>query len=114
MAEACRLIRQSQALLSIDSLSQTLYVSKRQLERCFKQQFGTSSKTYQQIIRFRNAYRYARKIGIPDVSWADVSYESGYADQSHLIRDFKKFSGDVPSMLTHHSLSTFQKLEIIG
>ncbi|MBE7169028.1 MAG: helix-turn-helix transcriptional regulator [Williamsia sp.] len=114
VAEACRLIRQSPGSFSIETLSQTLYVSKRQLERCFKQQFGTSPKTYQQIIRFRNAYRYARKLGLPEVSWVDVSYESGYADQSHLIRDFKKFSGEVPSMLGHHSLSAFQKLDIIA
>jgi AraC-like DNA-binding protein len=114
VAEACRLIRQSQASLSVEALSRTLYVSKRQLERCFKQQFGTSPKTYQQIIRFRNAYRYALGIGISDVSWADVSYESGYADQSHFIRDFKKFSGHIPSRLGHHALSTFQKMEITG
>lgn len=98
VAEACRLIRETRGNLSIDELGRLLYISPRQLQRSFRQAFGLGPKTYQRIIRFRNAYQYARQCG-SNLCWADVSYEWGYADQAHFIRDFKSFTGDSPSMI---------------
>ena len=111
VAEACRLIRYSQGGLSVQALSETLYISKRQLQRSFKKQFGASPKTYQRIIRFRNAFQYARKRNSGKLSWTDVSYETGYADQAHFIRDFREFTGDTPSVLARNDQSFFQTLE---
>jgi AraC-like DNA-binding protein len=109
--EACRLIRNTHGALTVESLSERLFISKRQLQRSFKEQFGTSPKTYQRIIRFRNAYRYARTRSTTALSWSDVSYENGYADQAHFIRDFREFAGGLPSMLVNSDQSFFQTLE---
>lgn len=113
VTDACRLIRDSNGDLSVEQVSDAVFISKRQLERMFKSEFGTSPKTYQRIVRFRNAYRYARKYGHSKIHWADVSYESGYADQAHFIRDFKAFTGIAPSVIVTQRESFFQTLESV-
>jgi AraC-like DNA-binding protein len=35
-----------------------------------------------------------------DQSWARIAAESGYADQPHLIREFRRFTGTTPGALT--------------
>ena len=36
-----------------------------------------------------------------DVEWAQVAAESGYADQSHMILEFRRFTGPTPDALLH-------------
>ena len=105
--EATRLIRQSKGNLSIETLSENLFISKRQLERSFKDNFGTTPKTYQRIIRFRNAYEYFHQTSTTP-SWLDISYNFGYADQAHFIRDFKEFTNDVPTLVFHDTEQHFR------
>ena len=108
LVEPPRLIRQSKGNLSIDALSKQLCVSKRQLERSFKDNYGTTPKTYQRIVRFRNAYEYFYQTSTaPD--WLDISYTFGYSDQAHFIRDFKEFSDDVPTVVFQDAKQTFRK-----
>ncbi|GAB3897320.1 hypothetical protein GCM10028803_15690 [Larkinella knui] len=96
--EATRLIRKTKGNLSIEDLSAHLYVSKRQLERSFKDHYGTTPKMYQRIIRFRNAYEsFQQKPTLPN--WLDASHTFGYSDQAHFIREFKTFTSDVPTMV---------------
>ncbi|RYD57161.1 MAG: AraC family transcriptional regulator [Sphingobacteriales bacterium] len=101
--EATNLIRKSKGDIRLEELSGQLYVSERQLQRGFKDCLGASPKTYIRIIRFRNAYEYVQQSG-NDLSWANVSYNFGYADQAHFIKDFKQFTGAVPTAI-------FQKAE---
>jgi AraC-like DNA-binding protein len=105
--EATKLIRQAKGALSIEKLSESLYVSKRQLERSFKDHYGASPKVYQRIIRFRYAYDYIQR-SKNQPTWADVAYSFGYADQAHLIKDFKEFTGHVPSLLSQKEQSYYQ------
>ncbi|UFH56385.1 AraC family transcriptional regulator [Spirosoma sp. KNUC1025] len=106
--EATRLIRQSRGNLSIEAVSEHIYVSKRQLERSFKDNYGTTPKMYQRIIRFRNAYEYFyQKPTAPD--WQDISYTFGYSDQAHFIRDFKEFTDDVPTVVFNDTNQQFQR-----
>ncbi|GAB4032016.1 DUF6597 domain-containing transcriptional factor [Spirosoma jeollabukense] len=106
--EATRLIRQAKGNLSIEALSEHLYVSKRQLERSFKDNYGTTPKLYQRIIRFRNAYEsFQQTTATPN--WLDVSYNFGYSDQAHFIRDFKEFSDDVPTLVFQDTGQYFRR-----
>ncbi|WP_138990062.1 helix-turn-helix domain-containing protein [Larkinella sp. C7] len=96
--EATRLIRKAKGNLSIEDLSTHLYVSKRQLERSFKDKYGTTPKMYQRIIRFRNAYEsFQQETTLPN--WLDVSHTFGYSDQAHFIREFRLFTNDAPTMV---------------
>ena len=92
---ACRLLRQHPADFTIDRLSAELSVSKRQMERIFRDQLGITPKTYQRIVRFAHAYNHV--VQNNRTVWTDISYDNGYADQSHFIRDFKVFTGSVPT-----------------
>ncbi len=105
--EASQLIRQSKGSITIESLSENVYISKRQLERSFKDYFGTSPKTYLRIIRFRNAYQYVQQEETTP-RWIDVTHHFGYADQAHFIRDFKEFTGDVPTSILQKGQHYYQ------
>lgn len=109
---ACRLIRSSPKSLTIGQLSDTLSVGRRQLERMFKDQLGTGPKTYQRIIRFTNAYRHIQEN--ENRVWTDITYDNGYADQSHFIRDFKEFAGAAPTEFTASVQSFTPKKLSIG
>ncbi|UYQ94926.1 AraC family transcriptional regulator [Chitinophaga horti] len=111
VAEGCRLIRKSQEPLSVEALSEQLCISRRQLERNFKQSIGISPKNYQQIIRFRRLYQYIRSAGGKPIKWAGLSYPLGYSDQAHMVRDCKKFSSLTPLRLAAPDTGLFQSLE---
>jgi len=108
LAEGTKLIRQSKGEISLEDLSTSLCISERQLQRCFKDGIGMGPKAYLRIIRFRNAYEYLHQNGC-NISWADVSYHFGYADQAHFIRDFKQFTGAVPTTMVLHN-EQFQQM----
>ncbi len=97
--DAINIIRKNKGILSIDELSREINVSERKLQRGFKDHYGVTPKTYTRIIRFRNAYESIQKLEKNKQTWAGISYDHGYADQAHFIRDFKEFSGSVPSII---------------
>ena len=47
------------------------------------------------IVRFQGVVRKIQSAETPNM--LDAVHELGYFDQSHLIRDFRAFSGDTPS-----------------
>lgn len=79
---------------SIHDLSGVMGVSERQAERIFKKSIGVSPKFYSRIIRFNAIFQLLSQY---DPGWAKLAYESGFADQSHFIRNFKAFTGEDPS-----------------
>lgn len=64
-------------------------LSERTLRRRSIAAFGYAPKTLQRILRFQRALQLAR--GGMDL--AQVAYECGYADQSHLASDVKELAG---------------------
>ncbi len=106
--DAVSLIRMSKGTISIDELSRQLYVSERKLQRGFKDILGTNPKMYTRIIRFRNAYEYLQQIVKDEISWADVSYHFGYADQAHFIREFREFAGENPTRVIDNKPAYYQ------
>lgn len=88
-------IRQSQGLLSVEQMKDMANMSKRTLQRKMKATVGVSPKTYSQILRFNHALKMLTTQ--PELDWHDVLHNSGYYDQAHFIKDFKRFTGRTPS-----------------
>jgi AraC-like DNA-binding protein len=99
-------IESSGGALRVESLADTLGVSRQHLSAQFREQVGLSPKLFARITRFRRASAAARATAQPTspaagagpcpLDWADLALACGYFDQSHLIRDFHDFAGASP------------------
>jgi AraC-like DNA-binding protein len=78
--------------LRVRQLASLLDISERHLSRGFRAKYGTSPKQYARLARIEKVVA-ARKSGL---SWADVAYACGFADQAHLIHDFGTIVGGTP------------------
>jgi AraC-like DNA-binding protein len=84
-------------ILSINQLAQQACVSLRQLERQFKERIGISPILFSRLLRFDHARHLREKH--PELTWLTVAIMCGYADQMHMIRDFKEFACTSPGLL---------------
>ncbi|MBP3704374.1 MAG: AraC family transcriptional regulator [Clostridia bacterium] len=75
--------------LKTESLSRSLHISQRQLERRFHEETGFSPKQLSELIRYQ--YLWDGVLHHRFHSLADAALELGYTDQAHLARDFKRF-----------------------
>jgi AraC-like DNA-binding protein len=69
--------------------------SSRQLERDFRINVGLSPKSFCRIMRFQNLLRLVGEGALRE--WASLAIEVGYADQPHMVREFREFAGHTPS-----------------
>jgi AraC-like DNA-binding protein len=80
---------------SLDKLAREACLSSRQFERNFLLRIGVSPKFYGRIVRFNAAMKGRMKM--PNQSLMHIAYNYGYFDHNHLLRDFKQFTGSVPT-----------------
>jgi AraC-like DNA-binding protein len=83
--------------LAVSDLATELGVSPRHLHRRFLADVGVSPKRLERLARFARAWRQA--VMGPPVTWADLALGNGYADQSHLVREFRRFGARPPAHL---------------
>ncbi|KAF0218433.1 MAG: AraC family transcriptional [Geobacteraceae bacterium] len=93
--------RQAAALLDahggrfqVNELAAELGLHIRSLERLFLDHLGMTPKRLTRLIRFRHLFTRLHTGGFE--SFADLAYACGFADQSHMIRDFKELTGRLP------------------
>lgn len=87
--------------ISVTELAGIVCLGKKQFERVFVKSVGMKPKEYARIVRFQKAL-WLMQNGQDD--GIGIAYESGYADQSHFIREFKLFSGCTPKTLKKECL----------
>ncbi|MDF7817602.1 helix-turn-helix domain-containing protein [Runella sp. MFBS21] len=80
---------------SLDELAHDACLSNRQFERKFLERTGVSPKFYSRVVRFNRAMKIKQQQ--PNRSWLHIAYDCGYFDHNHLLRDFKQFTGTVPT-----------------
>lgn len=76
-------------ICTLGDISKKLHVSGRQLERVFSEYSGLSPKKASMLIRYQFLWRDI--LSERDFNAADKASEYGYADQSHMLNDFRKF-----------------------
>ena len=92
---AAKMLHHTKGEYRIGELADYCQVSVRQLERGFRHVIGTSPKVFARTIRFQEAQR--RLMFNPDADLSSLTYECGYFDQAHFIKDFKEFAGKTPT-----------------
>ncbi|MDO3627636.1 helix-turn-helix transcriptional regulator [Mucilaginibacter sp. BT774] len=94
---ALQSLEQNDRIINIDRLANLSCVSIRQLERQFNERIGMPPKLYFRLERFSKAWNLRETY--PQISWSTIAHQCGYADQMHMIRDFKEFAGVTPGFL---------------
>jgi methylphosphotriester-DNA--protein-cysteine methyltransferase len=95
VAEAVRMIRQSQGSAQVRDVERALATTERTLQRRFAAAVGLTPKEAARVARFMAATSLLRRQ--PRPSLARAALEAGYADQSHLTREFVRLAGITPA-----------------
>ncbi len=67
----------------------------RQMERLFQEFVGVSPKVFERLHRTKQAMSLHR--ANPGLDWASIAAASGYFDQAHFIRDFRRQNATTPA-----------------
>jgi AraC-like DNA-binding protein len=95
VAAADRWFARRGAVAAVDELARDLDLGSRQLQRLFADQVGLGPKRIARIVRFQELLASLR--AAPRMPFAALAARCGYADQAHLVRDFREFTGLPPS-----------------
>ena len=90
---AAQQIKSDQGNTRIKELIEQLSISRDAFEKRFRQTIGTSPKQFSNITRIRSLIDRAND----HKTLTELAYSYGYFDQSHFIKDFKLFTGQLPS-----------------
>jgi AraC-like DNA-binding protein len=94
VAGIARRIAEDHEITRIEQVAMEFSLSPRTLQRLFRDHVGASPKWLIQRYRLHEAVARIDNGGAND--WAALASDLGYADQAHLIRDFKKIVGRTP------------------
>lgn len=91
---ATNLIIHSKGNITIKDLRDQLCIGERTFERHFAREIGVTPKQFARIIQFNFSLNQLTEADY--LSLTEIGHESGFADQSHFIRTFKRFTGKTP------------------
>ena len=94
VSQGVGLLQSTEGRLSIDALAARCGLSSRQLERRFLDEVGIPPRLLASIFRFRRVFDLLEQS--QSGRWVSAAIGAGYFDQAHMIRDFKRFSGQQP------------------
>jgi len=95
VAHAWRRIRATGGAVRVGRLVEEVGWSHRHLIAMFRRQIGLAPRTAARLVRFERVLR--RLDRRSPIRWEQVAADLGYADQAHLIKGFKHFSGTTPA-----------------
>jgi len=78
----------------VGDLARELGWSRKRIVARFREEVGLSPKRAARLLRFELVRSLAHSAVRPD--WARIALEAGYYDQSHMINDFRSFTGRTP------------------
>jgi len=88
-------MRKAKGSMPVNQVAAAAHATVRTLERNFKQSSGYTVKDVSGLIRFEQV---RNQLWLnPETNIAGLAHELGYTDQSHLSREFKRYSGSTPA-----------------
>ena len=88
---AWKRLRDTHGRVRVAALNQELGWSRKRLVARFREQLGLPPKAVARLLRFEHARGLAGTM-----SWGDLAFTCGFADQPHLISEFRAFTGQTP------------------
>ena len=103
--EALQIIDRTRGSMAIETLAKRVGITRRHLERQFKEHVGLGAKHLARIARIHGALDLLQQQ--PSLSGAAIAAACGYSDQAHLIRECQELAGQTPQRLktTERSLA---------
>lgn len=101
--QAISIILNHSGQVKVKELLEQLFITERTLERDFMAQVGLTPKQFAKIIQFQCSLDQLTRTKFNKLT--EVGIDSGFADQSHFIRTFKKYTGQTPSYYLKHLAS---------
>ncbi len=95
LEQAMGCILRHRGSIRIKELSYDTGVCERRLQRIFDEYIGISPKKTAELVRYQ--YLWNELVYGRDPEIQDLVYRFGYTDQSHLLRDFKRFHAMTPA-----------------
>ncbi len=92
VAHGVALLQRHAGKITVDDIADQCELSSRQLERRFLNEVGFPPRLLASIFRFRRVFDLVEQSNLGVLTAIDA----GYFDQPHMIRDFKRFSGQTP------------------
>ncbi len=92
-------IERATGVVRIESLAQSMNISRQHLAAQFRSRVGISPKMFARICRFQNAARAIKTLQQNQIDWSQLALEHGYFDQAHLIHEFQQFANNTPHFL---------------
>ncbi len=77
--------------MTVGEIGRTLQWSRRRLGVAFRTYLGLTPKALQRLVRFDRVVQQVRRPGV--ARWSVLAHRCGYADQAHLAREFREYSG---------------------
>ncbi|MFL5943391.1 MAG: helix-turn-helix domain-containing protein [Gaiellaceae bacterium] len=84
-------LRATHGAARIGRLTEELGWSRKRLAARFREQIGLTPKAAARLLRFEHARSLAGTM-----TWGELAFACGFADQPHLIAEFKAFTGGTP------------------
>ena len=102
LGKAGRALHAAAGALPVSQVAAAAHATVRTLERKFKHAAGHTVKDVAGLMRFEQACAHLWRH--PTASLAALAQQAGYADQSHLGREFKRYSGGTtPAAFARHA-----------
>jgi AraC-like DNA-binding protein len=96
VSRAWLLLVRSRGTSTIREIAGEVGWSHKHLITRFRQQVGVAPQLAARLLRLSVVWRH---LDGERQSWVRVAAECGYADQAHLIREFRRFTGTTPGAL---------------
>lgn len=101
LAKAGTAMKGAKGTLPVSEVAAAAHATARTLERKFKQSSGYTVKDVSGLMRFEQVRN--RLWLNPDSNLAALAHDLGYTDQSHLSREFKRYSGTTPAAFARNA-----------